>query len=956
LVGREGEVAVLCGELDRAAAGHFSCLLVSGEPGIGKTRLMAELLAKKGVIGLSARAYPLGDTASFGVWAEALERHLRHLPAVEVEELCGGFLDDLAALLRSAAAARGSAPEHEPSRLRLLAGLTVVLANVAAQHRNVVVVLDDIHWADASSWEALQYLARNLGDARLLVVAAARPAELAEHPVAAKVLFGLEQEGLLTRLELRPLATEAVGDLAGAVLGQSPPSALVEWLDERSRGNALFTLGLLRALQEEGADLNAPRLRRLPEGLADRVAERLVGLDEPARSTLEVLAALGRRVELDEIVGLSGRPLDRLAPILDGLVRARLVVDEERGPEITYEVAHPLVADAIYQGIGTARRRALHRLVARALLAAGRVGEAAPHFARSAGVGDSEAVAALTDALRQAEGRGAYREALGVLASLVDLLPSGDRRWLEVADAISWEAEWVIDHRADMYAELGIEALRAIDAALGPGAEPALRAGVQFRLASFLGWGTGDVDAAQIAARQAVALFEAAGDRQRALLAELEHGLLLFIGGETAAASAAGWQVVARAEPAGDEFVLMQAFGRSIGLPALMLGRLAESEDALGRSTVLAEAAGRLYFMTIAEMFLSLNSAFRGRIDDAARHVGTAKSNPEWRETLLLESQCVVYWMAGDLEAALAAADESLAWNAGVLGRRRAWGLAYAVVSAVEAERLDDARRYLAPVLRSYGGRRWAGMSGVGDWAASMITLQERGPAAALDPLRRAASAVVDVEFVTLGAPILADLAEVAAACDRGDVAREAAGRSGEIAARVDSDVYQGLAALGSAWAELVTDDDRRAAGTARRAVETFAGTGCRLFSGRALHLLGQALSDFDRAGAVDALEEAASTFEGCGATRRRNRSIDALAQLGSRGRRAAGAVMGPDSLTGRERQVARLASQGLTARQIAERLFIGERTVETHLARAYAKLGVSSKADLVARAAELGI
>jgi DNA-binding CsgD family transcriptional regulator len=924
---------------------------------VGKTRLANELVLRHRdeVVGLLARAYPLGGTASFGLWSESLDRHLRAVAPHDILRLCGGFIDDLAGLLRSVAAVRGSVPQGDVPRHRLLEGLAVVFSNLAAESP-VVVVLDDVHLADASSWEALQYLASNLPESRLLVVAAARPVELAEHEIASRILFGLEQEGFLTRLDLRPLDTDALSELTQAVVGQAPPPTLVAWLNERCRGNPLFAIGLLRALDEEGADLVSPRLRRLPEALAERVEERLRRLDDSTRSTLELIAVLGRRVELGELAAMSSLPLGQLASVLEFVVRNGLLSEEERGVELTYEMSHPLIQEAVYQAIGTARRRVLHRQVARALLAAGRPGEAAPHFARSAEVGDSEAVEALHDALAEAERRGAYREALGVLGSLVELLPAGDERWLEVADAISWDAEWVIDHRADRYAELAVGALRAIDAALGPDAAPALRAGVQFRLASFLGWGTGDVEAAQLAAREAAALFEAAGDRQRALVAELEHGLLLMMGGDTRVALATGWQVVARAEAAGDDFVLMQAFGRSIGLPALMLGRLDESEDALQRSTVLAEASGRRYFKTMAEMFLSLNGAVRGRLDDAFRHMAQAKSNPEWRETLFLESQCLVHWIAGDLGAALAAADESLTWNAGRLGRRRAWGLAYAVVSAVEAERLDDARRYLSPVLGSYGGRRWAGFSGLGDWAGAMISWQEQGPAAALDPLRAAASDVLEVDFVTLGAPILADVAEAAAACDRADLTREAAGRLGEIAGQVDSDFCQGLAALASAYAELVTGAAKPTAAAARRAAETFARTGCRLFSGRALDLLGRAVTNSDRAGAVQAFEEAASIFGGSGATWRRNRTIDALAQLGSRGRRAAGAVLGPASLTGRERQVARLAAQGLTVRQIGERLFIGERTVESHLARAYAKLGVSSKADLVARASGLGL
>ncbi|HKY77427.1 MAG TPA: AAA family ATPase, partial [Acidimicrobiia bacterium] len=376
LVGRDREMAVLDEALDRTRSGQFACVLLEGDPGVGKTRLADEVVFAARGIALTARAYPLGDTAAFGLWAEALERCFRDMGPADVDRLCGGFLDDLAGLIRSVAAVRGSVPEGEPSRLRLVDGLTVALANLSDESDGPLVVnLDDVHWADASSWEVLAHIGHHLQDRPILVLASARPVELAEHPVAGKVLLGLDRDGLLVRLAVQPLAREAIGSLAEVVIGDSAPSALVDWLDDRARGNPLFALGLLRALQDEGADLAAPGLRRLPEGLAGQVTQRLEALDEPARSTLETLATLGRRVELGEVVRLSGRPLDRLAPILDGLVKARLLVDEERGAELTYEVTHPLVTEAIYQGIGTARRRALHRLVARALLASGRLAE-----------------------------------------------------------------------------------------------------------------------------------------------------------------------------------------------------------------------------------------------------------------------------------------------------------------------------------------------------------------------------------------------------------------------------------------------------------------------------------------------------------------------------------------------------------------------------------------------------
>ncbi|HEU5448691.1 MAG TPA: ATP-binding protein, partial [Acidimicrobiia bacterium] len=180
LVGRADELAALEEEWRRAASGQFRCVLVEGDPGVGKTRLVEELAARhrRRAVILAARAYPLGTTASFGLWAEALEGQLRGLPAEEISRLCGGFLDDLAELLRSVAAVRGAAPDHAPPRFRVLDGLAVVLANMARQ-APVAALLDDVHLADDSSWQALGYLARNLAGARVLVLAVARPAELA---------------------------------------------------------------------------------------------------------------------------------------------------------------------------------------------------------------------------------------------------------------------------------------------------------------------------------------------------------------------------------------------------------------------------------------------------------------------------------------------------------------------------------------------------------------------------------------------------------------------------------------------------------------------------------------------------------------------------------------------------------------------------------------------------------
>ncbi|HEY3241175.1 MAG TPA: AAA family ATPase [Acidimicrobiia bacterium] len=956
LVGRDRELAILEGELARAVDGEFRCLLLLGDPGVGKTRLASELLARHGekAITLSARAHPLGGTTSFGLWAEAFEGHLRMVDPGTVAALCGGFLDDLAALLRSAAAGRGIPPQGEPPRSRLLEGLAVLLANLA-EAAPVVVLLDDVHVADASSWDALHYLARNLPESRVLVLAAARPAELSGQAGPTQVLLGLEQEEMLNRLELRPLPTEAVGELAGAVLGEAAPEALVDWLHERSRGNPLFTIGLVRALLDEGADLAAPQLRRLPETLAARVASRLGTLDEPARSTLELLAVVGRRIGLGDVVALSGRPLDRLGPLLDGLVRARFLTEEERGREVTYEIAHPLIQEAIYEDLGGARRHALHRLVARSLLAAGRLGEAAPHFTRSAEVGDPEAIEALCGAVRQAEERELYREALTILGTLVELLPPGDERWLEVLDALVLKAEWVIDNRADVYAALGIPALRAIDAALADSPDAGRRAAVKFRLQNWA-WCAGELEEAVRNCREAAELFERAGDETGRRIALFQLGVNREWQGDTGALLETSQRLAEEAQAADDTFVSMQAIGRGLGWANFWRGQFEEAETAYRYGADIAQADGRRYFHSLSLSGLAFASAFRGRIKEARPVLEKAKAvNPGWRDSLQFEWEIMVHWLAGDFPAAVSLAKESVAWNAAGLSKRRAPGMAFGALSAAEAGRMDEAGRLLAPARAAYGDRDWWWWSDCCGWVEALLSWRQHKRAGSLDALRRSSDRMVGKEALPWATFVLIDQTEVAAEGDRADMAREAATRLDEITGRIDCAHYRGLSRLGAAWAGLASGTPKRAVPPASEAVELLASTEWQALQGRALDVLGRALAPVDRPRAREALERAAATFDACGGAWRRDRALEALRRLGEAGRRAA-AVLGSPSLTPREREVARLAARGQTAPEIARTLFIGKRTVESHLARIYAKLGVASKHDLLQRASQLGL
>lgn len=954
LVGREPELARLDGEFERTRAGELRCVLVTGEPGLGKTRLADEFARRHSPAAhvVSARAYPLGGTLAFSLWAEALEPALAAMSSDEIVSLCGGFVGDLAGLLHGVAALWGRAPPGEPSRLRLIEGLAGVLDGLG-RDRPVIAVLDDIHLADPSSWDVLRHLARRLPDLALLVVATARPAELAANEVAAQVLLELEQDGGLSRLELGPLSRSGLTALAEVLVGRPPPPTLVDWLEDRTRGNALFAGGLVRALLEEGADLAVPRLQRLPESLTERVISHLKSANEAERTTFELIAVLGRPAALGELGLITGRALDELAPILAALMASRGVTEEERGRDLTYEIHHPLVRDITYQAIGGARRRLLHRAVAAALHGHGRTAEAARHFARSADVGDAEAIDALREAVRQAESREAFREALELLGELGELLPSGDPRWLEVSEAMSWRAEWVVDHRADVHGLLGIRALRELDGLLATSPDAARRAAVKYRLANFLAWGTGELEEAELALRDASALFGPTGDRREALLVDHELAWVQGLRGHFAAMEAKATAVAAEAVLLGDRFVEMQALSAA-GHAAGFQGRFRAAEDVLRRVLAIAREDLKAYRHTAVAATLASVIMLEGRTEEAAVMMADAKAaDPAYRDSVLSELEVAVHWLGGDYPAALAAARDAAAWSP-ALSRRRAMGDAFASIPALEAAATAEAERLIARSKSALGDRDWSILYQFCLHAEGLLAWQQGRTADALTALRRSSSTMLDWGAHGWAVFSLVDLAEIEAATGDPGAARATARRLEHVAEMSGAVVHRGLAVLASSWAEHAAGNNPEAEAEARTALAELPAAGWPALWARAHDALGRATAEADRSTAVAAFRRAVDLFQAAGAVVRRDRALDALRSLGSPGKRAAAAAQGPGSLTAREREVARLAAGGASAREIAEELFVSERTIETHLTRVYAKLGVTSKVELVRRAGEL--
>lgn len=944
VVGRNAELAVLHDELARARRGELRSVLLTGEPGMGKTRLAKQLLTIPGATALSARAYPLGESSPFGLWAEALERHLRVLPPEEITTLCAGSERDLAAVLRSVAAVAAAVPQGEPPRARLLAALAGLVATVAA-NRTMVLLLDDLQIADASSLEALHYIAHSCAESPVLVLGTARPAELGEDAAASEVLLRLEQEGMLRRLPVGPLDAPALRSLSEAMIDAPAPDALVGWLEERSRGNVLFAVGLLRALLDEGADLAAPSLRRLPESLVERVGIRLDQLDASALDAVELLAVLGRTTELRVLVAVTELPPDEVAEVLERLVRAGLVTEAEQGLELTFEPAHPLIAEAVYQRIGAARRRVLHRRVGRVLVASGGPGRAAAHFVRSAQPGDDEAVDVLREAVRRAERTGAYEEALSVLAALVDLLPAGDHRWRGVVEDLDFDAQWVVDHRADRDSVLGIEALHAMDRALEHVGDPEPRAQLKLRLAGFLAWGSSDLTRAAAVCRDAGALFEDAGDQRGSLLAAQELAFIEGLGGSLRAMQAGAERVVAAARARGDRVVLWRALF-TWGVAAIMRGEFDVARAANDEALALARAEGDRYREATALEWRAVLVTYRGRVNDAR---AALEQSIRAADRPALGPRITVWWLTGDYCRALSAARQN--WpGADRFGRREFSGLTGAAIAAAEHGDLAEARRYCTAAAEV--ARGWEPFSD-GVAAASAVCAWREGRAAeALPALREAIARMIDADAIALFAPVATDWAELAARSGCPDPA-PAAGL-GRIAERTGLPGYRGLADLAAAWTAWGDGRPAPAVAAAARAAKALSRCGWSAHSARADVVAGMAEPDRDRA--VGLLRSAAETFAACGALVRREETLDALARLGSQGKRAAAAAAGPESLTAREREIAGLAATGRSAKEIAAELFLAERTVEGHLGRAYGRLGVRSKTELAHRAAEFGL
>jgi DNA-binding CsgD family transcriptional regulator len=412
--------------------------------------------------------------------------------------------------------------------------------------------------------------------------------------------------------------------------------------------------------------------------------------------------------------------------------------------------------------------------------------------------------------------------------------------------------------------------------------------------------------------------------------------------------------MLAQPESAGAEFLRLQALC-SLAWALAPGGHIEEALPVVDQAIEIAAETERAYRRSY---LIAMRGWLRGLLGDprAEADLDLAKEvNPAYRDTLLLDFTAQVAWLTGDLTRSVTAALDQVAWDGGV-GLRRALGAATAVTAMAEMGQGREAAELQATIDRAFHGRRWWMFSVIRAWSRAMLSTLSGDRRAGVEPLRELAEDAVANGYWLWARFMLADLAESAVYSRNDALAQRACELLAHDPAPPPGRPNDGLRALVAGTAAFASGQVDAAAQAFEQSASGFEAAGWTLFEGRALALLGHCSGRIDRDRATNALEVAASRFEACRAVVRRQEVLGALSRLGSRGRRRKAELLGPGALSKRELEVARLAAEGCSAREIAERLFIGERTVETHLTNAYVKLGVSSKLDLVRRAPELGL
>ena len=375
--------------LEDALSGRGRLVTLVGEPGIGKTRTAVELATYAGLRGaqvLWGRCYEEQGVPPYWPWVQAIRSYVREREPEQLRSEMGAGAADIAEIVSDVRErlpglqASPALDSPEAARFRLFDSITTFL-KAAGRKRPVVLVLDDLHWADTPSLLLLQFLTRELTGARLLVVGTYRDVELSrQHPLA-ETLAELTRERPFQRILLRGLTQEDVRRFIEITSGIRPPGGLVSAVHTQTEGNPLFVTEVVRLLVQEG-ELTRERARerdswevRIPEGVREVIGRRLNRLSQRCNETLTIASIIGREFEMRQLSGLVDDPSvgpghamseDRLLDVLEEALSARAI---EELPDTVgrYQFTHALIQETLVEELSLSRRVRLHARIAETL-------------------------------------------------------------------------------------------------------------------------------------------------------------------------------------------------------------------------------------------------------------------------------------------------------------------------------------------------------------------------------------------------------------------------------------------------------------------------------------------------------------------------------------------------------------------------------------------------------------
>ena len=869
LVGRAREREAIAAAL---RAGEGAVLVVEGEPGIGKSRLLAHLAAEAeagGAVVLGARASEFERDAPYALWTEALGDQL--ITDIDRHRTHRTLRDTLERLAR----------------------------------RRLVLWMDDVHWADPASVDALAALVRRPPAAPVLFAIAVR-----EGQMPAPLAVALAGAECVTALAPGPLSQDEAAELVGEVAAE---------IFEPSGGNPFYLEQLARvrdAPRPAGAVDDA-----VPPAVAAALAAELGALAPDARRVLEAAAVAGDPFEPELAAAVAELSEADALHALDELLAGALI--RPAGAPRRFAFRHPVVRHAVYVGAPSAWRLGAHARAAEALerRGAGAVARA-HHVEHAAHAGDEAAIALLMSAAEQLQAP-APRTAARFYAAALRLLGDDDpraahlRRLLADAQAAAGDAEAARRTLLDALQTAGREERLVLTVALANqewwlgGHEDARR-----RLQVALGDQPAEASADRIRLRLALALTALLGR-------DLDEAL--------AQASDARADARTLSAPAFEVAALAAAALASASAADGSERRLEESTAALERLSG-ADLATRLPAFWMHGRARRVLGALDASLDDLRRGAALAAQTGRERVVLILTLESVATLIElGRLAEAVAAAEEGLE-RAGLAGNPRMllWAQTALAAARLASGDVAEALRHAEQAEDVVPDFHMAGQPG---WSLGAAL------AAAGNPDR-----AVPVMLEAFGGPELPNLVPA----DRPAAARDLVEAQLMLGDLAGAQVALAVAERAVAPPALAAAAEARAAvplarGRPEPPADTF--PGLPLASARLLLAEGRAhAAAGDRRAAVRALTEAEAALHGFGARRRRDEAVRELRRLGHRVVRRAEDAGG---LTAREREIADLVAAGRTNREVAAQLVLSPRTIEAHLRNIYGKLDVRSRVEL---------